>query len=316
MLRYTIQRLILMAITLFLIVSVSFFVLHAMPGSFIDDPLMPKDVKEAIEDKYHLNDPMIVQYKYFLKDFLKLDFGVSIALQPKVNVNKILATKIPFSVQVNIFSLILSIPVGLILGIAAALNKNKIPDHVISILIILFISVPSFVFASLLQYFLAFKLGWFPIVSSVEKALTWNKFVSIFLPILALSFGSIAGIARYTRSELGEALNSDYMILAKAKGLTQTQATIRHSMRNSFIPLANIIIPMFTGILGGSLVIEKIFSIPGMGSVMIEAINAKDYPVAQGVLFWYSLLGLLTILIVDLSYGIIDPRIRVGGRKE
>lgn len=315
MVRYTAQRFVLMVITLFVIVSVSFFVLHAMPGSFISDPRMPKDVKKAIEDKYHLNDPIMVQYGYFLKDFSRFDFGVSIALQPKVDVNKILATKIPVSMQVNIFSLILSIPVGIILGIWAALKKNKLPDHIISILIIAFISVPSFVFASLLQYFIAFKLGWFPIIVTTEQTLTWSKFVSIVLPILALSFGSIAGIARYTRAELCEALNSEYMLLAKSKGLTQVQATTRHAMRNSFIPLANIIIPMFTGIMGGSLVIEKIFSIPGMGNVMVEAINAKDYPVAMGVLFWYSLIGLLTILIVDLSYGIIDPRIRMGGRK-
>ena len=315
MAKYIAQRFVLMVITLFVIVSVSFFVLHSMPGSFINDPRMPKEVKKAIEDKYHLNEPLIVQYGYFLKDFVRLDFGISIALQPKVNVNKILATKIPVSMQVNIFSLILSIPVGIILGIWAALKKNKIPDHVISILIIAFISIPSFVFASLLQYFIAFKLGWFPIVVTTEQTLTWSKFVSMVLPILALSFGSIAGIARYTRAELCEALNSEYMLLAKSKGLTQVQATTRHAMRNSFIPLANIIIPMFTGIMGGSLVIEKIFSIPGMGSVMVEAINAKDYPVAMGVLFWYSLVGLLTILIVDLSYGIIDPRIRIGGRK-
>ncbi|WMM25936.1 ABC transporter permease [Tissierella sp. MB52-C2] len=315
MFRYTAQRLTLLVITLFMIISVSFFVLHSMPGSFITDPKMPKDVKKAIEDKYHLNDPMIVQYGYFLKDFSKFDFGLSIAIQPKVPVNQILATKVPVSMQLNIFSLLLSLPIAIVFGIWAALKKNKLPDHIISIMIIAFIAIPSFVFASLLQYFIAFKLGWFPIVVSTEKVLTWNKFKSIILPILALSFGSIAGVARYTRSELCEALNSEYMLLAKAKGLTQVQATTRHAMRNSFIPLANIIIPMFTGILGGSLVIEKIFSIPGMGSVMLDGINAKDYPVAMGVLFWYSLLGLLTILIVDLSYGIIDPRIRIGGRK-
>lgn len=314
MLRYTLKRLVLMAITLFLIVSMSFFVLHAMPGSFITDPKMPKDIRRAIEDKYHLNEPKMVQYGYFLKDFLSGNFGISIVVQPKVPVNTVLATKIPVSMQINIFSLLLSLPIALLLGIWAALKKNKAPDQIISILIILFISVPSFVFATLMQYFLAFKLEWFPIVSSTETTLTWNKFVSIFLPILALSFGSIAGIARYTRAELTEALNSEYMLLAKAKGLSQVQATTRHALRNSFIPLANIIIPMFTGILGGSLVIEKIFSIPGMGSVMIDSINSQDFPLAIGTLFWYTLLGLMTILIVDLSYGLIDPRIRLGGK--
>ncbi len=285
-----------------------------MPGSFIQDNKLPAEVKRAMEDKYHLNEPLMTQYGYFLKDFLRGDFGISLVINPKVPVNEVLATKIPVSMQLNIFSLIFTMPIAMLLGIWAAIRKNKLADQVISFFIILFISVPSFIFATLMQYFLAFKLGWFPIITTPEKNLTWTKFHSMILPILALSFGSIAGVARYTRAELTEALNSEYMLLAKSKGLSQVQATTRHALRNSFIPLANIIIPMFIQIMGGSLVIEKIFSIPGMGNVMVDAINAHDFPLAIGVLFWFSLLSLITILIVDLSYGIIDPRIRLGGR--
>ena len=285
-----------------------------MPGSFITDNKLPAAVKKAMEDKYHLNDPLMTQYGYFLKDFVRGDFGISLVINPKVPVNEVLATKIPVSMQLNIFSLIFTMPIAMLLGIWAAIRKNKLADQVISFFIILFISIPSFIFATLMQYFLAFKLGWFPIITTPEKNLTWSKFHSMILPILALSFGSIAGVARYTRAELTEALNSEYMLLAKSKGLSQVQATTRHALRNSFIPLANIIIPMFIQIMGGSLVIEKIFSIPGMGNVMVDAINAHDFPLAIGVLFWFSLLSLITILIVDLSYGIIDPRIRLGGR--
>lgn len=288
--------------------------MHSMPGSFIQDNKLPAEVKRAMEDKYHLNEPLMVQYGYFLKDFVRGDFGISLVINPKVPVNEVLATKIPVSMQLNIFSLIFTMPIAMLLGIWAAIRKNKLADQVISFFIILFISVPSFIFATLMQYFLAFKLGWFPIITTPEKNLTWTKFHSMILPILALSFGSIAGVARYTRAELTEALNSEYMLLAKSKGLSQVQATTRHALRNSFIPLANIIIPMFIQIMGGSLVIEKIFSIPGMGNVMVDAINAHDFPLAIGVLFWFSLLSLITILIVDLSYGIIDPRIRLGGR--
>lgn len=288
--------------------------MHSMPGSFIQDNKLPAEVKRAMEDKYHLNESLMVQYGYFLKDFVRGDFGISLVINPKVPVNEVLATKIPVSMQLNIFSLIFTMPIAMILGIWAAIRKNKLADQVISFFIILFISVPSFIFATLMQYFLAFKLGWFPIITTPEKHLTWTKFHSMILPILALSFGSIAGVARYTRAELTEALNSEYMLLAKSKGLSQVQATTRHALRNSFIPLANIIIPMFIQIMGGSLVIEKIFSIPGMGNVMVDAINAHDFPLAIGVLFWFSLLSLITILIVDLSYGIIDPRIRLGGR--
>jgi len=315
MARYIAQRLIAMAITLFLIISISFFIIHSMPGSIVDDPMLPEDVKLAIEDKYHLNDPMPIQYGYFLKDFLSFEFGTSIKVQPRVPVFDIIKAKLPVTLQVNIFSLILTIPIGIILGIIAALKKNTMADHIISIMVIFFISVPSFVFAALLQYFIAFKLGWAPIMLSPEATLTWTKFKSMILPILALSFGGIATITRYMRSELCEALNSEYMLLAKTKGLSQVQATVRHAIRNSFIPLANIIIPMFFGILGGAMVIENIFGIPGLGQLSVNSINALDHPLTIATLFFYSLIGLVTILVVDLSYGIIDPRIRIGGRK-
>lgn len=315
MFRYIIQRLVAMLITLFLIISISFFIIHSMPGSIVDDPMLPEDVKLAIEDKYHLNDPLPVQYGYFLKDFLSFDFGTSIKVQPRVPVFDIIKDKLPVTLQVNIFSLIFTIPIGITLGIIAALKKNTMVDHIISIMVIFFISVPSFVFAALLQYFVAFKWGLSPILLSPEASLTWTKFKSMILPILALSFSGIATITRYMRSELCEALNSEYMLLAKTKGLSQVQATIKHAIRNSFIPLANIIIPMFFGIMGGAMVIENIFGIPGLGRLTVSSINALDHPLTIATLFFYSLIGLVSILVVDLSYGIIDPRIRIGGRK-
>ena len=153
MARYIAKRVVLMAITLFLIISISFFVMHSMPGNFIQDNKLPADVKKAMLDKYHLNDPLTTQYGYFIRDFAKGDFGISLVIQPKVPVNEVLATKIPVSMQLNIFSLIFTMPIAMILGIWAAIRKNKIDDQIISILIILFISVPSFVYASLMQYY-------------------------------------------------------------------------------------------------------------------------------------------------------------------
>jgi ABC-type dipeptide/oligopeptide/nickel transport system permease component len=315
MLRYIGQRLIAMMITLFLIISISFFIIHSMPGSIVDDPMLPADIKLAIEAKYHLDKPLPVQYVYFLKDFLSFEFGNSLKIQPKVPVFDIIVDKLPITLQLNVFSLILTVPLGMILGIIAALRKNTRIDHGISTLTIFFISVPSFVFAAVLQYFIAFKWGLVPILLSTDQALTWSKFRSMILPILALSFGGIATITRYMRSELCDALNSEYMLLAKTKGLSQVQATVKHAIRNSFIPLANVIIPMFLGILGGSMVVESIFSIPGLGGLSVKSINALDHPLTIAIMFFYSLIGLTSILIVDLSYGIIDPRIRIGGRK-
>ncbi|MCE5171043.1 ABC transporter permease [Paenibacillus profundus] len=315
MLRYISQRLIAMAITLFLIISLLFFLVHSMPGSIVNDPMLPIDIKERIEAKYHLDKPLVVQYVYFLGDFLTFNFGDSIKVQPKVPVFDIIKDKLPITIQLNILALLFTLPIGVICGIMAALKKNTATDHGLNMMVVLFISVPSFVIAALLQYIVAFKWELVPILLSAEQALTWTKFKSMILPILALSFGEIAIVTRYLRAELCETLNSDYMLLARTKGLSQMQATLRHAIRNSFIPLANIFIPMIFSILSGAIVIENIFSVPGLGSLSINAINALDHPLTIAVMFFYSLIALISILVVDLSYGIIDPRIRMGGKK-
>lgn len=315
MLKYTVQRLIAIVITLFLLISLLFFTLRLMPGSVVSDPMIPIETKKAIEAKMHLDKPMGVQYLYFIKDAMQLDFGTSVKLQPRVPVFDIIKDKIPVTLQINIFSLILTVPIGMVLGIIAALKKNSLSDHVINMVVIFFISVPSFVFAAVMQYFIGYKWGLLPILLEATPGFTATKFVSMIMPILAMSFGGIAIITRYMRSELCESLNSDYMLLAKTKGLTQVQATVKHALRNSFIPLANVIIPMFFGLLGGSMVIENIFSIPGMGQIMVKSLGALDHPTTIAVIFFYGVISLVSILFVDLSYGFIDPRIRIGGKK-
>lgn len=313
--RYILQRIMALLITLFIILSVAFMVIRLMPGSVYDDADLPPEVIKAMDDKYHLNEPVIVQYAIFMKNVIfKWDWGTSIKMAPRIPVMEVIRDKVPVTLYINFYSLLLSIPIGIILGIIAALNKNGTIDHMVSILVVVFISVPSFIFATLLQYFLAFKLDLFPIIYKIGQN-GYPEMISIVLPILALSFGPIARVTRYLRAELAETLNSEFMLLARTKGLNQTQATTRHALRNSFIPLANIIIPMFTGILGGSLVVESIFSIPGMGGLMIQSINANDHPLTVAILIFYSLISLVTILLVDISYGIIDPRIKIGGAK-
>ncbi|RJG20375.1 ABC transporter permease [Paenibacillus thiaminolyticus] len=315
MLRYISQRLVAMAITLFLIISLLFFLIHSMPGSIVTDPMLPLDVKERIEAKYHLDKPLVVQYIFFLEDFLTFNFGDSIKVQPNVAVFDIIKDKLPITIQLNIFALVFTLPIGIMLGIWAALKKNTATDHTLNIMVVLFISVPSFVIAAILQYIVAFKWELVPILLSAEQALSWTKLKSMILPVLALSFGEIAIITRYLRAELCEALNSDYMLLARTKGLTLKQATLRHAIRNSFVPLSNIIIPLFFSILSGAIVIENIFGVPGLGSLVVRSINALDHPLTIAIMFFYSLIGLISILVVDLSYGIIDPRIRMGGKK-
>ena len=316
MFRYVLKRIAAMFVTLCIILTIAFLVIRLMPGSIYDDinNLSP-DMLAVLEGKYHLNEPLLTQYGYFLRDIIVYgDWGTSVSVAPKTPVWEVLTARIPITMSLNLISLAISLPIGMMAGIFAAIFKNTKVDYVISFLVVLFISVPSFIFATVLQYFLAYRLGWFPIIyQPTGDAAT--KYASMVLPVLALSFGPIARVTRYLRGELIENLNSDYMLLARTKGLNSFQATVRHSMRNSFLPLANIIIPMFTNILTGSLVVEQIFSIAGVGGLLVKSINASDHTLTIAILIFYSFVSLLTILIVDLSYGIIDPRVRMGGGK-
>ena len=304
-----------MVLTLFIIITISFFAIRLIPGDVLGEGANP-ELRAAMRARYHLDKPLIEQYVIFIKNFLSFDFGESINLYPRRPVFDVIAEKVPLTLVLNIFSLIITIPTGIACGIAAALKKNTLTDHAISTMVVFNVSVPSFVFASLLQYFLAYKLGWFHILFDLKAPfMSGAQLWSMVLPVLALSFGGIATITRYMRAELFEALSSEYMLLARAKGLTQLQATVRHALRNSFIPLCNVIVPMFMSVLSGSMVVETIFNIPGLGSLMTGSISTSDYYLTIAILFVYSLINLTSVLVVDLSYGIVDPRIRIGGGK-
>lgn len=314
--KYILKRTGMMAIILFLIVSIAFFVLRLMPGSpYDDDQNLTPEAIEALNAKLHLDKPLLVQYFYFLKGVaLENDWGTSIKLRPGVPVFQIIKERVPATMVLNILSLVISIPLGILAGSLAAVFKNKLPDYIISFIVVICISVPSFVFASLLQYFVAGKLDLLPLIyESTGNAAAQMK--SLVLPVLALAFSPIATVCRYLRGELIETLSSEYMLLARTKGLKKAQAVMRHAFRNSMVPLANIIIPMFTNIMGGSMVVESIFAVPGIGGILVDSITVSDYSLAIGALLFYSFISVATILIVDISYGIIDPRIRLGAKK-
>lgn len=316
MFRYILDRIVAMFLTLFIIVSIAFMVVRLMPGSVYEmGGDLSQTVIDALNAKYHFDEPIIKQYGYFLQNiFLHWDWGTSAKMRPNVPVFEILRDRIPITLQINLLSLFAALPVGMAAGIIAAIKKNTIIDHLVSLMVVLFISIPSFVFAAGLQYFLGFKTGVFPIIYNVSAKglLRWQ---SMFMPILALAFDPIARVARYLRAELAETMNSEFMLLAKTKGLTYAQSTIRHGLRNSMVPMMNIIIPMFANVLGGSLVVESIFSVPGMGGLMVDSINASDHMLTVAILVFYAMISLITVLIVDISYGIVDPRVRMGGKK-
>lgn len=314
--KYILKRTGMMVFVLFLIVSISFFTLRLMPGGpYEDDPDLSPEALETLNAKLHLDKPLPVQYYYYMRGILlDSDWGTSIKLRPGLPVFEVLKERIPASAVLNILSLFVCIPLGILSGTIAAVCKNKWPDYIISFFVVICISVPSFVFSSCLQYFIAGKAQLLPLIfDATGDSIAQLK--SLILPVMALSFGPIATITRYLRGELTENLNSEYMLLAQTKGLRQGQAIVRHAFRNSMVPLANIIIPMFTDILGGSMVVEGIFGIPGIGGILVDSINASDYSLAMGALLFYSFISIATTLLVDISYGFIDPRIRVGGKK-
>lgn len=245
-------------------------------------------------------------------------FGVSEAMYIGRDVWDIFVSKIPYTMAVNLYSIFISIPVGLTLGVIAALKKNKLADHIISTGVMVFVSVPSFIYAFLVLYLLYFKLGWVEAtMDATQGAWSWRAFTTMIPAILSMSFGSIAGFARYTRAELSEVLTNEFMLLARTKGLTKAQATLRHAMRNAGVVIFPMIMGEFIGILSGSLIIEQMFGIPGVGKLYINSVQAQpapDYNIFMLIGIFYTFIGLAAGIVSDISYGIIDPRIRMGAR--
>ncbi len=317
--KYVLKRLFLGLILFFVVLTINFTLIKLLQPEL---PMMgfEAETEMARREALGYNKPIPVQYMIFLKNlFTKGELGVSWKIDYMQPVGKIILSKLPPTIILNIYSLIFSLPLGIILGIIAAIYKNKMIDHIISIVVILFISVPSFVFAFLMQYFLGFKLGWFPVIvyslyDGGGSWWTWRMFVSMVLPIMALSFFTIAGYTRSVRAELTEALTSDYMLLARTKGLTKSQAIRRHALKNAMVPILPSILASIIGVMGGSIIIEQIFSVTGIGALYITSINLLDYDVFIATGMFYSAIGIVASIIIDLSYGFLDPRIVMGER--
>jgi len=316
-LKYVIKRLVLMVFTLFIIVTMTFILVHILPREMPTDKVQAQAIAARWEALGY-NKPVLQQYGIYLKNiFTKWDFGTSWYIAPRKPALEVLTSRFLPTLLVNFYSMIFSVPVGIALGVYAAIRKNKWDDSLISTLVMVFISVPSYVYAFLVQYFLYFKLGWLPLIMySLADAggsyFTGKMFVSMIPAVIALSFGSIAGYTRFVRAELTESLTSEYMLLARTKGLTRAQATSRHALKNAMVPILPSILSEFIGLLSGSMIIEKIFSIPGVGQLYIRSLSLFDYDVFMMDCVFYTFIGLLAGIVLDLSYGFIDPRIRMG----
>lgn len=319
-LKYVLKRFGLMILSFLIIMMISFILVKMLPFRS-EAQGQQAIIEEARREALGYNKPIMEQMIIYAKNVItKWDWGVSWKIDYLADVTEVVGDRLVPTILLNVYSLLISIPIGIIFGIIAALKKNKWQDQVISTGVMLFISVPSFVYAFLVQYVFAFKLGWLPpIASSLTDAggnyLSWTMTESLILPVVSMAFGSIAGLTRNTRAELTEALTSDYMLLARTKGLTKSQSIVRHALKNAMVPILPGILSGFLGILSGSMIIEQIFAVPGAGSLYVKAISLRDYDVFIFLTAFYTFLGLAANIFIDISYGFLDPRIRVGAKK-
>ena len=319
MVKYVLKRLALMLMVFLIIISLCFVLIKLLPNKPAEQFGKDMQLIEMRREALGYNKPMIEQYAIFVRrTLIGGDWGISESLYLGQNVWDKFMEKMPATVIVNTYTMIFAVPLGLLFGIYAALKKNKWQDHFISTAVMVFVSVPSYVYAFLVQYFLCFKLRIFPFqMESGYDYFSWKTFVSLVPAVLSLGFGTIAGLTRYTRAELTEVLTSDYLLLARTKGLSRAQTTVRHALRNAMVPIFPMILGEFIGIMSGSLIIEQIFGIPGVGPLYVASITAAtpDYNFFMLLSAFYTFIGLASGIIVDISYGFIDPRIRMGSKK-
>ena len=304
---YVFRRVLISVFTLLAITLVLFALLQLMPGSPFNDEKLNDDQRAVLNAKYGLDKPLVVQFGRYVFNLVKGDFGVSYNISKNTPISQLVQTRLPVSINIGGMAVGLGALVGLLLGIVAALNHRTWIDSLCTVISVLGVSVPSYVFALTLSYTLGFKLSWLPMLYSIKDPMQ-----SGIMPSIALSMFTLASIARFTRNEMLEVLGSDYMLLAESKGISGAPLIVRHALRNALIPIITVLAPLIVDLMTGSLVVEKIFSIPGVGSLLVTAIQSNDYNVVIALSFIYSAMYIGIMLVVDILYGIIDPRIRLS----
>ncbi|MCE5343696.1 MAG: ABC transporter permease [Eubacteriales bacterium] len=305
--RYVLKRLLISIGTLFVVILLLFTLLQFMPGSPFNDEKLSADQKVVLFEKYGLDKPVVVQFYKYVVNMLQGDFGVSYTISKNTPISQLLKTRVPISLRIGGQAVLLGALIGLILGIIAAIWHGTVWDTIATIVSVIGVSVPSYVFALALAYTFGYELNWFPLLYTMKA-----PFQSSVLPSISLSMFTIASIARFTRSEMLEVLGSDYILLAESKGVYGPKLIVRHVLRNALIPIITVLAPLIVGLMTGSLVVEKIFSIPGIGSLLVTAIQSNDYNVVIVLSFIYSAMYIGIMLVVDILYGVIDPRIRLS----
>ncbi|MEG2786203.1 MAG: ABC transporter permease [Romboutsia sp.] len=307
MLKFIGKRLVYAVVTLFLITTATFFIVAGAPGDPIAAKVgqMPEQAQAIIREKYGLDKPLVERYAIYMKDLITTgDFGESIIYTGK-SANDVIKENVWVSVKIGLIGSVIPLGIGIGLGLISALNRGKQVDNSIRFMVVLAICIPSFVFASLLQYFLAFKWKLVPVFG-------WGTWQHYILPVAAYSIGGIASYTKFMRASTLSVISEDYITTAKAKGCSPVRTVRKHILRNSMIPIVTMIGPALAGIFAGSFVIEKMFSIPGLGFYYVKAVSDNDYTMIIGLTIFFAILFVVSLIGVDILYGIVDPRIRVA----
>ncbi|MCD1147210.1 ABC transporter permease [Peptoniphilus sp. KCTC 25270] len=304
--KFVLKRILISVITMWVIITVTFFMMHSIPGDpFAKEGRMPVQVYEALQAKYGLDQPLGKQYTIYLKNVVQGDLGNSMKSKTET-VNEMIARGAPVSARLGLQAFVISMILGPALGSIAALYQNKLPDYIMMIIAIIGISVPSFIFASMMIQFIAKPIDFFPIGG-------WGEWRHTILPSIALALMPMASSARLMRSSMLDVLGQDYIRTARSKGLSKLRVILNHAVRNAILPIISTMGTTLSGLLTGSFVIEKIFGIPGLGNFFITSITNRDYTLIMGTTIFYALILIVMLLIVDVLYTVIDPRIKLSG---
>lgn len=306
---YLVKRVLMMLITLWIIVTLTFSLMHAIPGNPFasESDQLPEQILANLRAKYHLDEPLPVQYFLYLKNLVMLDLGPSIKSDSR-GAGDMIADGFGASAWLGTQAIAVALVFGITFGIVAALNRNKWLDYVAMALAVVGVAVPSFIMAPLLINYFAIKLPIFPVA-------TWGTWMHTVLPSLALASAPIAVITRYMRASMIEVMNQNYIRTAEAKGIPMFLIVIRHGIRNAILPVVTFLGPLIASLITGTFVVEKIFAIPGIGKYFVDGIFNRDYPVILGTTIFYSAILIVTIFLIDVAYTLIDPRIKLTNKE-
>ncbi|MDD4369188.1 MAG: ABC transporter permease [Oscillospiraceae bacterium] len=312
MLKYILKKVGYLVVTLWIILTATFFMMYTMPGDATQSSMkvLPEAVAANLKAKWGLDKPVGEQYVIYLQNLLQGELGESYTT-PGLTANTIIEQRFPASLQLGLQAVALGLVLGIVLGILAALHRGHWIDFLTIFIAILGVSIPSFVFAALLQKYAAG--GYFPIVGWVTSGSSLaDQFKYTALPTLSAAIGGIATYSRFMRSSVLDVLNNDYILLARSKGLSRFQIIRRHVMRNAITPIITIVAPQIAGVVTGSFVIERMFSIPGLGRYYVDSVNGRDYPMILATTVFFSFIFIFCMVVMDILYALVDPRVRKG----